>query len=255
MKAIKKYFLILILATMIIFNMISVVEAASFKASVSASSATIERGKEVVISISISDIDVGNGIQALQGTLQYDSSALIYSSIQASAGWGSPLFNPENGSIVVESGDYITKEQQVLKITFKVKEDAKVGDTVVTFKDVKASDGEIMVNANQSSVTIKVAEVKTDEGDNNTTGNNTTDNNTTNGTDTNNNANQNSNTNTNNNNANSNTNVTNSANNTNKAASNSLPKTGIESYIGFIILAVIIVAIVSYIKYKKYKNV
>ena len=278
-----KILFITILCMCILLGLTTEIKAAtSFTTKLTASKSQAVAGDEITIGITISDINVGNGIQAIQGKLTYDTEKLTYSSITASNGWGSPVYNPENGMVVVESSNYVTEEQEIMKVTFKVKEGVEAGSAKIQFQEVQASDGEIMADGSTSvtSIDIKLASSEEDENNNtndtnqagnngtndtNQTGNNNTNdtnqvgNNNTNDTNQAGNNNINNTSQTGKNNSNNNSLRNNSSNNgsLNKqtTANNSLPKTGISNTIAIIAVIVAIIGIISYLRYKKYRGI
>ncbi len=287
----QKILLIIILCICLISTLFTTSKAAdNFTTKLTASSTTVEAGDEITVGIVLTNINVGNGIQAIQGTLTYDTEKLTYSNITASNGWGSPVYNPANGMIVVESSNYVTTEQEILKVTFKVKEGIEPGNAQIQFSEVQASDGEIMADGTGASITLNIREAEPEDNTNETGNNNTNNTNNTNqaGDNNTNNTNQaGNNTNSTNQAGNNNTNNTNqtgnnnagnnNGSNTNQQANNqnssrnntsinasrnnqatttqNLPKTGLNNTIIIAVAIVILAAIISFIKYKKYKGI
>ena len=168
--------LIIIILSICMLSIFTISNAAtSFTTKLTVSSKTVKPGDEITVGITIADINVGNGIQAVQGTLTYDTEKLTYSSITASNGWGSPVYNPENGMIVIESSNYITTEQEIMKVTFKVKEEIETGTAQIQFSEVQASDGNIMAEGSTSATTLSISQTTPgDDSNQNQAGNNNT---------------------------------------------------------------------------------
>lgn len=266
----KRVLKIAILAIMIVFAYVTVVNALSFTATMTPSATTVPEATEFTISVKISNLDVGtNGINSMSGYLKYDKSVfeeINESSIDGISGWNA-TYNPDGGKITLTKATFVKSEEEVMSITFKTKagtKDAKPGK--IEFINIVASNSETSISAADVSTEITIGTEDSNQGNtsatnsngngsisikptNNTTSNKadnktinaiSSKNNTANGT-TSNSTNKTSNT------------VKNSVGNvsTNEAAKDEIPYTGVEDTVMYIIAAVVLVAIVFYIKFER----
>ena len=267
----KKVFKVLIMVAVLVIAITTVVQAASFTATMTPSSTSVAPETEFTVRVKISNLDVGqNGINSLSGFLKYDDDVFEVindSSIEGVNEW-KPNFSSENGKITLTKMQFVKTEEEVFNITFKTKAAAdmkKKTSGTITLSSVVASNSEQDITASDVSTTITISSNATG----NTTTNNTTNNalvirpnNTTNST-INNSTNKVVNNTTNNTVANNtvvgaNTNTSkNIVNNTsvstygNTTDEEELAYTGVEDTIIYVLFAVIAMALVFYIKFEK----
>lgn len=60
--------------------------------------------------------------------------------IESLNNWAGLTYNPENKRLVIEAPNFVKTEQDILRITLKVKANAPTGNTTVTLKEILASD-------------------------------------------------------------------------------------------------------------------
>lgn len=117
--------------------------AASFTIKISiksSTSTTVELGKTISLLINFTNIS-GDGVGAVVGKLEYDKTVfekVVSTDIKASSGWNSVAYNDiegnaMEGSFATEraSGDIIKTDNELMEITLKVKENAKIGSSIV----------------------------------------------------------------------------------------------------------------------------
>lgn len=284
--------LIIIMSIILIsnFNMAYAADVATI--SLSTDKTSVKAGGEFSIEIKLADINFGEGITGLEGTLNWDSTKiepLSESNQELTLNNWTTTFNNENGKIVVERINYATEDQIIAKIKFKVKEN-------ITFDKSEISLTNIVVTniLDESNVTDAKTEIKasnnaeTPNDPNNQDNPNNTDNpNNSNGPNNQNNPNnskdpngsnnneenkgENDNTadktdnganntgdkatNENNSNNGNNGSATSTTTNNNSASKNSMPYTGVNEVRGLILIIAIAMAIISYKKYQKYKGI
>ena len=277
----KKILKITIIAVLLVCVWSTLASALSFTATMTPSKKVVPESTEFTVEIKVSNLDVGaNGINSLSGYIKYDDKIfekISESSIEGRNGW-SHSFNAENdGKITLTKTSFVKTEEEVFQVTFKTKSkedlatiENKKGQ--IQFTGITASNSASDITANDISVEISIGEEEENPGG-------TTENGTlqiTPNANTNKNTNTNTNTNTNkaptiglstNNKNTGNTNTNKDANtnkntntNTNKAApyvsstnttEESIPYTGVEDTIMYLMFAVIAVAIVFYIKFER----
>lgn len=272
----RKILKIAIIAILLVCVCSTLVSALSFTATMTPSSKVVPASTEFTVEIKVSNLDVGaNGINSLSGNLKYDDKifeTISESSIEGRNGW-SHSFNAENeGKITLTKTSFVKTEEEVFQVTFKTKSAEDLGENtkgLIQFTGITASNSASEITANDISVEITIGDEDTSTANTSTNGTiqvTPSANNTSTNTNTNTNAtltiglSTNSTTNTNTS-ANTNTNSnTNTNTNTNKLTSyvsstntteESIPYTGVEDTVMYIMFAVIAVAIVFYIKFER----
>lgn len=198
----------------------------SFETTLTANNIQAKPEDTITVTIGLSDIAIQSGekgIGAYTGSIKFDSSVFEYVSTGATDKWEAPFY--QNGLITgnTKNGEAVNTAQNIGTITFKVKKDAKLGETTIELKNFSGSTALTDVDASNKSIKLTIV------------GNNTNDNNNNNGT-SNNGGNDNSQNNGNNNSSNNNSNInenktTNILNNASKSDNTTvkqskLPKTG-----------------------------
>ena len=222
-----------IMALIVVISTIS--NAASVGMSLSSNS-KLKAGDTVTVTMSLGNIDAGNGIDTITAELNYDKNVfetVETSNLIASNSW-TPTYASSTNMLTVLKNSKVTKGETVLTITLKVKSTLSVKSTIVTLKDIVVSGGRVQdggtgdISVNNASVTINAdsdAISKTENTISNTT---TTTNTTTNTTK---------------------QNTTLKDNTVTKKTT--LPKTGIEQGGVIAIVVIAIVGTFSYVLYKK----
>ena len=210
----------------------------NFAVELIANKTKLNRGDTVEVSVKIKDLtDVGEGINAFMGTLEYDTNVfetVTKADMKAQNGWDTPEYNEENGKVITVKGDYITEEEVIFTINLKVKDDATFGETILGFKEPEAAnDNDYIGESFELNLEIVEKQVENPDTENPNENDNDNDSN------------------------NDNNNNDNNQNNDDKKEDNTvtnqkLPYTGktmIFIAIGLIILSVI--SIISYISYRR----
>ena len=222
-----------VMALIVVISTIS--NAASVGMSLSSNS-KLKAGDTVTVTMSLGNIDAGNGIDTITAELNYDKNVfetVETSNLIASNSW-TPTYASSTNMLTVLKNSKVTKGETVLTITLKVKSTLSVKSTTVTLKDIVVSGGRVQdggtgdISVNNASVTINAdsdAISKTENTISNTT---TTTNTTTNTTK---------------------QNTTLKDNTVTKKTT--LPKTGIEQGGVIAIVVIAIVGTFSYVLYKK----
>ena len=164
MRKTNKILMILILTIIILGVNVHAAEN-TFKASVTPGTVTLKPGEEITVSVDVSDINMGeNGINALEGTIKYDSN--IFESVKAvdvqSFNNWSTTYNDETSSLngkflAVNLTAGVKEDMKILSVKFKVKLDIKETTTTqIDFKDLTSNDGENLVNVGTKSVKLTI---------------------------------------------------------------------------------------------------
>ena len=234
MKAkLKTLITVSIMALMVVISTIS--NAASVGMSLSSSS-KLKAGDTVTVTMSLGNIDAGNGIDTITAELNYDKNVfetVETSNLIASNSW-TPTYASSTNMLTVLKNSKVTKGETVLTITLKVKSTLSVKSTTVTLKDIVVSGGRVQdggtgdISVNNASVTINADSDAISKNENTISNTTTTTNTTTNTTK---------------------QNTTLKDNTVTKKTT--LPKTGIEQGGVIAIVVIAIVGTFSYVLYKK----
>ena len=163
----RKIIVIMSITVLIIMTGITVKAESSntFKANVTTTKSTIKPGEDIIITLSVSDINMGtNGINALEGTVKYDTT--IFEKIKSGDitsynNWAT-TYNDLNSNLngkflAMNLSAGIKENSQVLSIKLKAKvniEETK--NTTITFEDISSNDGTDLINIGNKSINIKV---------------------------------------------------------------------------------------------------
>ena len=161
----------------------------SFKTSLSTSSSTVKRGEEVTITISLKDISIESGekgIGAYSANIEFDSSVLEFSKATGTDNWEAPFYQDKMIVGNTNNGQVVKTNQNIGSITFKVKENATLGETTIKLTKFSGSSVANDIDAEDTSIKINVIDKNTsgnneDPNGSGSTGNNQTGNETTNG--------------------------------------------------------------------------
>ena len=242
----------------------------SFDLELEASSITLNPGDTFSVDIIIDNINVTSGDQgigAYQAKIIYDENVLELVNVTAAFGW-EVLENEGNMVANTSTGEVVQERTTTATINFRVKDDAEIGNIVISLESIQGSTGYTTIAGNVITEIVAVEEENNDDnnnttGEDNTTGNdNTTGGNNSTGNDNTvggNNSTGNDNTVSGNNTVGGNNTNTPTRNNTSissnldssTTANKTLPYAGFTSIIAIAIVISIIVAIVFYIKYKR----
>ena len=227
------------LLTVSITALIVVISTISNAASVGmtlSSNSKLKAGDTVTVTMSLGNIDAGNGIDTITAELNYDKNVfetVETSNLIASNSW-TPTYASSTNMLTVLKNSKVTKGETVLTITLKVKSTLSVKSTTVTLKDIVVSGGRVQdggtgdISVNNASVTINADSDAISKNENTISNTTTTTNTTTNTTK---------------------QNTTLKDNTVTKKTT--LPKTGIEQGGVIAIVVIAIVGTFSYVLYKK----
>lgn len=120
--------------------------------------------KEVILTVVLENA-TDSDIDAFQTTLEYDNEVfetVQQEDIKCSNGWGELLYNPENGMLIIEKESNDISTDEVLQITFKVKENVNE-ETKIGIKDSAFSDGseDIIIQDISEDVNLNVKQEDT----------------------------------------------------------------------------------------------
>lgn len=178
MKKIVNIILLILLILVCMIGKVNGEEAkSSAKVSVSASKKEVNIDEQFSLNIRISDIKSELGILAFGGTLEYDKKQFEVVKMEGLNDWESPkegfTFNSSNGTIVSTKNGFAKENENILKITFKVK-DTSINKGKISINSITLSDATEPIKANNTSVelTLKGKENNTQDKENATSNKN-----------------------------------------------------------------------------------
>ena len=104
------------------------------------------------------------GIGAYNAKLTYDTEVLELVDVQQQAGW-EIMENEGNIVALTTDGEVVKNRTLTAKATFKVKEDAQLGDTEISFESVNGSSGKTTIQGAGVSTTVQIVEQNINPGD------------------------------------------------------------------------------------------
>ena len=167
----KKVISIILIAIVLMLSSSVYAVNDSFKTNLSANKSKFKRGEQnVVITISLSDIAIESGekgIGAYTAKLDFDSSVLEYVSTSSVGKWEAPFYQDKLITGTTNDGNVVNTNQAIGTITFKVKDNAPLGETTIKLVNFSGSTAQTDVDAPDSSVKITI-EDKENSGNDNT---------------------------------------------------------------------------------------
>ena len=161
MKRLRKIF-ILLFALLLLGA--GYVKASGFEFLAKANTTKLEPGDTITIDLSIADIDAGElGINTIEAVLEYDKDvfeAVMPTDFAGLNNW-SITYNNESGenegkfvAVIVQDG--VTENQDIGRLTLKVKEGIEDQTTNIVFKGKKTNDGTTEIPTTDKTVSIKI---------------------------------------------------------------------------------------------------
>lgn len=129
----------------IIVCIVGTVNAASVSMSLTSNSKLVE-GQTVEVTLKITNIDAGDGIDAITGTLNYDKNVFEEVTIESFEGinrWSIQGYSEESGIFIFLRSSKVNMQSDVLKITLKAKTAVVVNSSIIEIKELTASGGDV----------------------------------------------------------------------------------------------------------------
>ena len=142
-------------------------ESTTFNVALAANQTNVAVGGEVELTISLNNFTEGKtGINTFYFVLDYDKAVfetVAGENFTASNGWGAVMFNSATGEGITDNSMFIAEDHEAVKVKLKVKDNANVGNTTITVRDVESSDGSNDIHPADQSITLTIAEATTPE--------------------------------------------------------------------------------------------
>lgn len=166
---VKKALLIILLTIAIMMSSITIVYADSLTVGVRTDATKYKRGDTVTVTVSLSNIDSTNGIYGLSGQLSYDTEVFEPLTADATGNttsivpaanseWSNVTFNSTSNEFSILTTRPAKNSLAIMVISFKVKDDAKLGDTIIQLKELIASNGEEDIETSPAATSVTIAE-------------------------------------------------------------------------------------------------
>lgn len=148
----------------------------SFTAALKTTSTSITKGSIVEVIIELKDfVDIGSGVNVFRAKLDYNENILSITEpnqedlttpdIVGINSWGTVLYNPDTSLLVVEKGGMVKTNEDIIKISFKVNNNASIGATAeVSLTEVDAGGIDDFIGLG-STLTLNVIETPAQEPD------------------------------------------------------------------------------------------
>lgn len=141
--------------------------ATTFNVALATSSQEVQAGGEVELTVSLTNFTPGKtGVNTFYFVLDYDKA--VFETLEqdenftASNGWGTITFNKATGEGVTENSTFMAEDHEAFKVTLKVKEDANLGNTTITVRDVECSDSSNDIHPADQSISLNIVEASTE---------------------------------------------------------------------------------------------
>jgi len=152
-----KLIVTIIMALSIIMAFTTVKAAAECTMKLSVGESNIKVGDTINVYLSLQSFTEVEGLTAVGGTLEYDSTILEYKSISPENGWSNVQYNQENG-IFITTHDNPAGNGNIFKITFEVKAKPENGTEIVRIKNFDVTDDNIEIPTADTAAIITIAD-------------------------------------------------------------------------------------------------
>lgn len=113
----------------------------------------------IVLILKVKDINFDNNISTIEGNIEYDKNIFSGVNLENLNEW-SIAFNKEenaNGKFIgFKISEQEIKEEELFKITFKLRDDVKNSNTNISIKNIKSADGDNLVATEDRAIGIEI---------------------------------------------------------------------------------------------------
>ena len=157
----KKAISIILTVIMLLFTTNVYAANDSFKTALSVNNSSVKRGENVTITISLNDISIESGekgIGAYTASLEFNSSVFEYVKTEGTDKWEAPVYQEKRIVGNTVDGEVVNTNQSIGTITFKVKEDATLGETTIKLTNFSGSNAETDISSEDATVKITIVD-------------------------------------------------------------------------------------------------
>lgn len=147
----------------------------SFKTTINTANTQVKRGDTVTVTLGLKDIAIESGekgIGAYTANVNFDSSVLEYVKTDSTDTWEAPFYQEKSITGNTKNGEVVKNNGNIGTITFKVKENAKLGETTISLDNFSGST--VKTDVVTENVSLKITVVDSNNGNN--SGNNNSNN-------------------------------------------------------------------------------
>lgn len=144
----------------IIICIIGTVNAATASMSLTSSSKLVE-GQTVEVTLKITSIDAGAGVDGVKGTLNYDKNVFEEVTDESFEGinrWNVQGYNPESGIFTLLRSSKVNMQSDVVKITLRAKAAVVVNSSIIEIKEITTSGGDV-ANGGTGDISVQSVNV------------------------------------------------------------------------------------------------
>ena len=165
------------LSLIIIFITSVAYATTTFTAKLESDKLIVKAGEEVEIVLKLEDFTENEkGTNVLLGTLEYDRNIfekIEDEDIEILQYWNSPMYNSENGKLILEANEFINTPHNVLKIKFKVKDNIEENtSTEIRVKEISGSDSQVDILTDDAVAVLQVEKANLEDSTNENTSDN-----------------------------------------------------------------------------------
>ena len=165
------------LSLIIIFITSVAYATTTFTAKLESDKLIVKAGEEVEIVLKLEDFTENEkGTNVLLGTLEYDRNIfekIEDEDIEILQYWNSPMYNSENGKLILEANEFINTPHNVLKIKFKVKDNIEENtSTEIRVKEISGSDSQVDILTDDAVAVLQVEKANLEDSTNENTADN-----------------------------------------------------------------------------------
>lgn len=159
-RTVKLSIVLIMMACAVIILGSNVYAALSCNVDMKVAKTEYSKNDELTVNVDISNIVSERGVISFGATLGYDKDSLELVKMEGQNGWETPVldlsYNPENGIMAITRSGLGKSDETILKLTFKVKENAKQKATI-TLSEIALADGTELakVSSINKEITIK----------------------------------------------------------------------------------------------------
>ena len=150
------------MSNLIVINTVSAITTVDVK--LNTDMKELKAGDKVVVTLKLDNLkEVKKGVNAYKATLDYDKSIfeeVIQSDFTCLNSWEELKYNPENGEFIAIKRAGTKNDEEVAKITLKVKNNVAATKTVVKVKNIETSEGKGDILLKESSASLNVIKEK-----------------------------------------------------------------------------------------------
>ena len=124
------------------------------------SSSKLKVGDIVEVTLKISNIDAGNGIDAIGATLEYDKNVfdeVTQDSFEGINNWNVGMYSTDTQMLTILRSSKVNTIGDVLKVSLRVKNTTNVNSTTIKYKEITVSGGAV---SDGGTGDIEVSEAK-----------------------------------------------------------------------------------------------